>query len=226
MTLSLLRIFFPILVEFLKNLIILYTQNIRFEFEGNAYKQVNGVAMGRPLEPLLAAVFLVMIERKVHENIAKAFPYKRYVDDILIFTDNDYFNTFLQLLNSTHPNLSVSHEKETNDCFNFLDIKMKKRRDGTSQRSVYRKATCSGQYLQFFSFASMAYKRELVKTLYHRTRTICSSDTLRKEEQFLKVTLMHNGHPEKFIALHFKNEPKPDSNYEVPRKLIYLNLAF
>ena len=36
----------PIPVEYLKELILLCTENIRFNFEGKAYKQTDGVAMG------------------------------------------------------------------------------------------------------------------------------------------------------------------------------------
>ena len=61
---------------------------------------------------------------------------------------------------------------------------------------------------------------------YINVRTICSLDTLSEEEQFLRVTLMHNGYPEKFFELHYRNKLIPDPSYEVPRKPIYLNMAF
>ena len=88
------NIFTPIPIEYLKELILLCTENIRFEFEGTSYRQVDGVAMGSPLGPTLADVFLAMIERQVNDNIAEFILYKRYVDDILIFTDPEQFNPF------------------------------------------------------------------------------------------------------------------------------------
>ena len=47
--------------------------------------------------------------------IAKAFLYKWNLDDILIFTDNDHFITFLQLHDSIHSNLSASILRHKNE---------------------------------------------------------------------------------------------------------------
>ncbi|CAH8429348.1 unnamed protein product [Dicrocoelium dendriticum] len=128
-------------LEFLQNLILLCTENVRFQFEGKAYKQIDGVAMGSPLGPVLADIFLGMIERKAAACISEAKLYKRYVDDILVFTNGEHFDRLSALLNSIHPNLSVSQEKEKENRLPFLDVLIKRRTDGTLQRTVYRKAT-------------------------------------------------------------------------------------
>ncbi|CAH8613673.1 unnamed protein product [Dicrocoelium dendriticum] len=109
-------------LEFLRDLILVCTENVRFEFEGTAYKQIDGVAMGRRLGPVLADIFLGMIERKVAACIGEAKLYKRYEDDILVFTNGEHFDRLAVLLNSIHPNLSVSQEKEQEDILPFLDV--------------------------------------------------------------------------------------------------------
>ena len=152
--------------------------------------------------------------------------YKRYVDDILLFTDEDHFNSFYNLLNSIHPNISVSHEKERDNSLPFLDILMTRRGDGTLQRTIYRKSTWSGRYMQFSSFAPIAYKRGLVKTLFHRARCICTPDKLEEEEEFIKETLLLNGYPENFIEHHKKEKTKREPLQTVKKKQVLMFLPF
>ena len=57
------------------------TKNRHFQFEGNLYEQVDGVAMGSPLGPLMANAFMCNVEGKLkNQNKMLAF-YKRCVDD-------------------------------------------------------------------------------------------------------------------------------------------------
>ena len=57
------------------------TKNQLFQFNGNLYEQVDGLAMGSPLGPLMANVFICSVEEKLAcENKLPSF-YKRCVDD-------------------------------------------------------------------------------------------------------------------------------------------------
>ena len=57
------------------------TKDQLFQFNGDLYKQVDGVAMGSPLGPLTAHTFTCSIEEKLaRENKLPDF-YERYVDD-------------------------------------------------------------------------------------------------------------------------------------------------
>ena len=60
------------------------TKHQLFQFEGNLYEQVDGVAaMGCPLGPLMANTFMCNIEEQlIKQNKMPAF-YNRYVDDTL-----------------------------------------------------------------------------------------------------------------------------------------------
>ena len=74
------------------------------------YKQVDGVAMGSPLEPTLANLFLVYYESKWFENCPQQFKtqfYHRYVDDIFVmFKKRDQI--FLRYINSHHRNIKFT----------------------------------------------------------------------------------------------------------------------
>ena len=59
-----------------------------FTFDGNFYVQCDGVAMGSPLEPTLANVFMCYFENIQLENCPARFKpiaYRRFVDDTFLF---------------------------------------------------------------------------------------------------------------------------------------------
>ena len=68
--------------DILRELLYLCTKEVHFMFNDEIYIQSDGVAMGSPLGPLLANVFMTSLEEEV---IPKLTPYlcnwKRYVDD-------------------------------------------------------------------------------------------------------------------------------------------------
>ena len=53
---------FPFLMNLLKRLILIYTQNVAFNFNGKFYEQYDGVAMGSPLGSVLADSFMAKLE--------------------------------------------------------------------------------------------------------------------------------------------------------------------
>ena len=46
----------------MKELLILCTKNVHFTFNNETYIQVDGVAIGSPLDPVLAKIFMVELE--------------------------------------------------------------------------------------------------------------------------------------------------------------------
>ncbi|CAH8550535.1 unnamed protein product, partial [Dicrocoelium dendriticum] len=136
-------------MECLWDMILLCTENIRFEFERTVYTEIDGVAIDSPLGPVLADILLGLTERQVTASIGEAKLYKRHVDDILVFTSNEHFERLSTVLNTIHPNLSVSQKLEQPHSLPFLNILIKRWLDGTLQHTVHRKTTWSGQYLHF-----------------------------------------------------------------------------
>ena len=60
--------------------------NNYFTFEGQCYKQVHGIAMGTPMAPAVANLFMGWLERKILENSPVTLTqnqWKRFIDDIL-----------------------------------------------------------------------------------------------------------------------------------------------
>ena len=75
----------------LKKLFLFATSQTHFLFNGKFYNQIDGVAMGSPLAPVLANIFMGFYESKwLNEyNLNKPEFYLRYVDDILAGFDKE-----------------------------------------------------------------------------------------------------------------------------------------
>ena len=54
----------------MRDLLLLCTKNVHFTFEGKIYIQIDGVAMGSPVAPVLADIFLVELEKNVVPTLA------------------------------------------------------------------------------------------------------------------------------------------------------------
>ena len=67
----------------LVDLLSVATKGQLFQFDGALYKQTEGVAMGSPLGPLLANVFMSSIKDTLERQGKLPYFYRRYVDDTL-----------------------------------------------------------------------------------------------------------------------------------------------
>ena len=95
----------------LMKLLEVSTSNQLFQFNGQLYEQTDGVAMGSPLGPLMANVFMCHLEEQLTTNLADNFPtlYMRYVDNTLVsMPDVPSAQHFLETLNNLHANLNFS----------------------------------------------------------------------------------------------------------------------
>ena len=102
--------------EQFKKLLTLAVKNSLFLFNGAYYEQVDGVAMGSPLGPTIANIFLCHWEEIWIKKCPKQFKpeyYNRYMDDtFLLFTSEDHVKNFFRYINSRHKNMSFTFESE------------------------------------------------------------------------------------------------------------------
>ena len=211
-------------LQFKKLLIYCVKQN-HFVFNGMYYDQVDGVAMGSPLGPILDNIFISQLENKAINKFTGNKPaiYKRYVDDcFLVFNDVDDSELFLEYMNNIHANIKFTVETEKDNHLSFLDVLITRTEDGLINTTLYRKPTFTGLYMRYDSFVPQNFKRSLIRGLFNRAWRICSSDELfQKEVGFIKDLLQCNGYPHNFIRkqltkfLHNKqSEPKTESQLQ------------
>ena len=187
----------------LRSLLSLATKESLILFDGSYYQQVDGVAMGSPLGPTFANIFLAFHEEKwlssCPENVKPTF-FRRYVDDIfLLFDHRDQVESFKAYMNSCHPNMKFTSELEEDNVLPFLDVKVIRSGD-SFVTSVYRKPTFSGVYTNYNSFLPDIYKTGLVRTLLFRLFTICSDwNLIHREIEHLRSVMRKNAYPDRLI---------------------------
>ena len=159
----------------LTKLLEIATTNQLFQFNGQLYEQIDGVAMGSPLGPLMANVFLCHLEDKLTRDGVMPTFYKRYVDDTLArMPSTDAAVDFLTTLNSLHPSLSFTMELPVDNKISFTGIVIIKNRTKIDTQ-VYRKPTNTGLLLHFQSHTDKRYKDCLLKTMIHRAYALSST---------------------------------------------------
>ena len=112
--------------ENFSNLLLLAVSNSYFLFNACLYKQLDGLAMGNPLAPALANVFLCHLESIIFtscpsDNRPKF--YRRYLDDTFaVFDTEEHADRFCEFINSIHNNISFTMEKQINSKLSFSDL--------------------------------------------------------------------------------------------------------
>ena len=174
-----------------------------FLYKEQVYKQIDGVAMGSPLAPLLANWFVSKIEQNIlsdksHQKY-KPTLYKRYVDDIFaIFKSNEDRDMFFETLNTAHPNLSFTMERSTN-MLPFLDISISIENNAFATK-VYRKPSNTSIVMNYNCVAPTKWKTSLVKCMLNRAYKISSSyDFFTAEIDHIESILMRNDYPVGFV---------------------------
>ena len=125
----------------LKELLVFATSQTNFIFNGQSYDQIDGVAMGSPLAPVLANLFMRRLEETAMDTYAGEKPlyYRRYVDDsFLIFERSSHVLPFFEHMNNQHPNIKFTKEEENGEYFAFLDIKIRKENNCFTTSTYYK----------------------------------------------------------------------------------------
>ena len=106
-----------------RELLYLCTKEVHFMFNDEIYIQSNRVTMGSPLGPLLANIFMTLLEEEVIPKLTPCLcNWKRYVDDTLAYVNPAKVDFILTKLNSYHPNIQFTFELEKNKQITFLDV--------------------------------------------------------------------------------------------------------
>ena len=183
----------------LKKLFLHATNKTHFLFNGKYYDQIDGVAMGSPLGPTLANLFMGHHERRWLQEFAeqngKILFYRRYVDDIFaVFESPADSLSFLEFLNIQHPCIKFTHESNIDHCLPFLDVHISNANN--VRTTLFRKKTYTGLLTNFFSYTAEYYKIGLIKNLIHRAYAINSSWTgFHTEVERVKKILQKNSFP-------------------------------
>ena len=138
------------------------TKDQLFTFNGQLYEQIDGVAMGSPLGPLLANAFMCSIEDTLEREGKMPKYYKRFVDDTLTIMPNEASaDNFLDILNQCHSSIKFTMEMESNGMLPFLGTQLLNKHTHVETK-VYVKPTNTGLLLHYKSHIDDRYKRCLI----------------------------------------------------------------
>jgi hypothetical protein len=174
-------------------------QNV-FQFNGKYYEQINGTAMGNPLSPFLADIFMSKFETDLRKQSNFPKIWLRYVDDIFAIIDKDFnLDTFLQQINSQYTSIKFTYEKETDGKLPFLDLLIK-RIDNNLKFEIYRKKTHTYRYIQMNSNHSWQHKMAAWNSMIYRLINIpMDQDAFDKELNLIKEIAIFNGYKKDMI---------------------------
>ena len=102
-------------------------KNTYFSFQGQFYEQVEGAAMGSPVSPIVANLYMEYLEQKALSTAPNPPKFwGRYVDDTFVIHKEANKQSFLQHINSVDPAIRFTVEDNKEDgSIPFLDTIVK-----------------------------------------------------------------------------------------------------
>ena len=126
--------------------------SVEFSFDNIMYRQPEGISMGSALGPTMAGIFVGFHEVGLFSKYKASELSFRYADDTFcVFWCATEIGEFFSYLNSPHPVLRFSLEKENNSALPFLDVLVCKE-TSAFLTTVYRKPTFTGLCIRWDSF--------------------------------------------------------------------------
>ena len=190
-----------------KELLRLCCANTIFGYKDELFIQVDGVAMGSPVAPLLANIYMSKLEASLSSAPVEIKYYKRYVDDTLVLLNSDeHADRLLQFLNSLCDKVKFTMEKSDNEGIPFLDLFIHRNitTSGFITR-VYTKPTNTELLSNYNAVSPKKYKVMVIKSLIHRAHTHSSNWTIFHEETMrLKELLIKNAFPQHVVESTIK----------------------
>ena len=187
-------------VQSIMSLLEFCVNNTYFLFDGEFYKQTHGAAMGSPVSPILANIFMEYFEVEAITT-APTPPrfWDRYVDDTWALTKKGTVQELHDHINDIEkPFIRFTKEEPGPDGgVPFLDTYIMTDDNGNIITRVYRKPTHTDLYLNWNSHHPVCARMGVIRTLYHRAQLVCSTeDILHEEQKHLRDVLRINDYPE------------------------------
>ena len=185
-----------------------------FTFNSDEYSQHSGLAMGSPLSPVAACLFMEWLEKHHYQGImGRDVIWTRYVDDVLVVVPKSMnLEEKLDALNSVDVKIQFTLEKEKQGSLAFLDTEII--RQDQVKFKVYRKPTNKECYVHFYSGHSDRVKRGVVIGFFLRAFRICSKEYLDEELEHIISSFTKLKYPKGFLlnlkqkALHIRTKSK------------------
>lgn len=189
-------------VDTIVRLLRVCLDHTHFQFGDQHYELSDGLAMGSPVSPIVANLFMTKLEDRALATFAKPRPkfWSRFVDDVFSIVRDDCINSLLAHLNNQHRSITFTMEIEKDRRLPFMDITVQ-RQGRTLVTEVYRKPTHTGRYLSHASHHPPSAKMSVVNALMRRKEYITTNEEAREREDVrIRQDLAANSYPLDFIS--------------------------
>ena len=176
-------------VDCILSLIRLVLENNHFQFNNDNYLQKMGTAMGSPMAPAYASLFMGKLEQDFLKSRSLAPSiWLRFLDDIFMVWDHsiESLHSFIDALNSFHSSIKFTYNISTKTV-NFLDVTVFKSENLEFLLLMYMyKSTNVHQYVEYSSCHPKSCKNGIPYSQGKRYRRIISNDK-KFEESILQL---------------------------------------
>ena len=191
-------------------------------FKGMIFQQTNGAAMGSPMIPPYANIFMHMLERETVKKYSQdILLYKRFIDDVFLIILNK--STTIQKLqtdlNNLKPFIKLTWSPPSLKQ-DFLDITITNDlKHSKFQTNTFQKPLNKYSYIPFKSYHTLNMKSGFIKGETLRYARLCS-----KKKDFNRMTalftirLQRRGYP-----LHFIKNSMKEINFTLRTQYIINN---
>ena len=100
---------------------LLFTKEVHFAYINEIYQQNDAAAMGSPLGPVFAGIFMVELETSIMSTLSRSLKWKRYVDNTFCYVKIGTVNDILNKLSGFHQSIKFTYVLEKNNKLAFLD---------------------------------------------------------------------------------------------------------
>ncbi|CAM2729028.1 unnamed protein product, partial [Rotaria socialis] len=167
------------------------------------YRQIKGGAMGSACTQILADIYVRKWENEfVQQQQQQGELYLRFRDDVFLTTrlPQEQIKFFLSEINKKDPNLTITWEG--GKTVDYLDVTTTIEIPNFRTK-VFRKLAAQPYVLPFHSSHPIHIKRNIPYAAALRATRICShSEDLRSELEKIRITLLLNKYPPRFIDKH------------------------
>ena len=168
-----------------------------FVFQGRYYEQLEGAAMGSPINPMVANLYQEEFEAKA----LSTSPHSTSVEKVywwhFFVIKSTHRDEFLKHINCIDEGIQFTAENTKADgSMPFLDTLVIPQSEGSLITTAFRKPTHTDHYLQWDSCHAISAKCSLISTLFHRAEAVCSTlHHLHEEQEHLQKVLTRCKYP-------------------------------
>ena len=179
-------------------------KNNVFQFDGKFFQQIFGTAMGTPMAPTIANIFMGWMETNILNQcpwIIDLDMWRRYIDDIITlwFHGEEELHRFMAWLNQQHPSIQFTYNFGRKNIA-YLDVSISISNEGLITTDLHVKPTDAAMILPFHSCHPRHCTRSIPYSQCLRLRRICSEESFfRARCEELKDKLTKRGYPSRLL---------------------------